>query len=131
MLHFETIAEVCYEVNKAYCESMGDMSQLSWEEAPDWQKESALNGVIFHLENPTAPASASHDNWLKEKVETGWVYGTVKDPEAKTHPCMVAFDQLPKEQQVKDFLFKSTVHTMNKIFWKIGPIEEIMAETQE
>jgi len=27
------IAKVCHEANRAYCESIGDNSQLSWEDA--------------------------------------------------------------------------------------------------
>jgi len=105
----EEIAELCHEVNKAYCEMLGDNSQLSWKEAPQWQRESALNGVEFHLANPLASASASHDSWMKEKIEAGWVYGTEKDPEKKTHHCIVPFEELPHEQQMKDYLFKSIV----------------------
>ncbi|CDQ41843.1 hypothetical protein [Virgibacillus salexigens] len=29
------IAELCHNVNKAYCESIGDLSQPKWEDAPD------------------------------------------------------------------------------------------------
>ena len=32
---------------------------------------------------------------------------TPKDPEAKTHPCMVPYECLPWEQRVKDYLFIS------------------------
>lgn len=40
-----------------------------------------------------------------------WGYGDVKDPDATppTHPCIVPFDQLPREQQIKDALFRSVV----------------------
>jgi hypothetical protein len=29
----------------------------------------------------------------------------VKDPEAKTHPCLVPYDDLPEYQQLKDRVF--------------------------
>lgn len=109
-----TIAKICHEVNKAWCEYQNDFSQTDWESAPEWQRESAVNGVIFHLKNPDAGDSASHDSWMKEKVDSDWVYGDVKDPEAKTHPCIVPFDQLPKEQQFKDRLFRTVVHAAVK-----------------
>ena len=89
-----------------------DSSQPKWEDAPDWQKNSALAGVRFHFENPDAGASASHDNWREDKVNDGWVWGPVKDPEKKQHPCMVAFDELPIQQRLKDYLFKSIVHAL-------------------
>ena len=110
----EQTAQVAHEINKAYCESIGDHSQPTWEEAPEWQKNSAINGVKFHLENPDAPPSASHDSWLKQKEEEGWRYGSVKNPETKEHPCFVSYEQLPIEQQSKDFLFRQVVHSLQQ-----------------
>jgi hypothetical protein len=108
----EKIAQVAHEVNKAYCEAIGDNSQPSWENAPHWQKESAINGVNFHLSTPDAGPDASHNSWMKEKVDTGWVYGEEKNPEAKTHPCIVPFEELSLSQQVKDHLFRQVVYSL-------------------
>lgn len=104
------IARTCHEVNRVYCEYLGDFSQPTWDNAPEWQKASAIAGVKFHLANPSAGASASHDNWAADKLRDGWSYGTVKDPEAKTHSCLVPFEQLPINQQFKDILFRTIVH---------------------
>ena len=106
------IAKICHEVNKIYCESIGDFTQTVWEDAPDWQKQSAIDGVKFHIANPYATTSASHDNWMKEKVLSGWVYGPEKNTELKQHPCLVPFEMLPIKQQVKDYLFKNTVKSL-------------------
>jgi hypothetical protein len=103
----EEIAKLCHEVNKAYCESLGDFSQKSWDEAPEWQKQSAINGVDFHLNTPNTKPEDSHNSWMKEKIENGWVWGEVKDSEKKTHPCIVPYDQLPQEQRSKDYIFKA------------------------
>jgi hypothetical protein len=110
----ESIAQVAHEINKAYCESIGDNSQPSWDSAPDWQISSAINGVQFHLDNPEANPSASHESWLKQKEEEGWKYGPVKNPETKEHPCFVPYDQLPVAQRSKDFLFKQVVHSLKQ-----------------
>jgi hypothetical protein len=104
------IARICHEVNKAYCQSIGDLSQPKWEDAPQWQKDSAVNGVEFHLNNETTPEQ-SHENWMKDKVAEGWIYGDVKCPTFKTHPCMVPYNDLPVEQRTKDYLFKAIVDT--------------------
>lgn len=101
----EAVAAICHEANRAYCASLGDFSQLPWRQAPIWQRGSCVDGVRFRLENPDVPPSASHDNWAREKVRTGWKYGPVKDAELKTHPCLVPFEKLPPEQQFKDVLF--------------------------
>ena len=102
------IAEICHLVNKAYCDAIGDTSQIKWDDAPDWQKQSAINSVKFHLENDVTPEQ-SHENWLKEKEADGWEYDDVKDAVKKTHPCMVLYHELPEEQQMKDKLFKSVI----------------------
>lgn len=107
------IARVCHEANRGYCASIGDMSQPTWEEAPDWQKESALKGVMHHIENPDSTPADSHTEWMAEKARTGWSYGDEKDPEAKTHPCMVPWEELPAEQRMKDVIFLSIVRAMH------------------
>lgn len=112
MMSIENIAQVAHEINKAYCEAIGDSSQPTWENAPEWQKSSAIAGVKFHLENPNAGPDASHNSWLKQKEEEGWKYGLVKNPETKEHPCFVPYAQLPTEQKAKDYLFKQVVHSL-------------------
>jgi len=107
----EFIARVCHEVNKAYCESLGDFSQPKWEDAPPWQRESARMGVDFHLMGDFGP-EASHISWMKNKLDEGWVWGPVKNVEKKHHPCIVPFSMLPKEQQAKDFIFRAVVHAL-------------------
>jgi len=111
-IHNEAIARVAHEANRAWCAANGDYSQPSWEDAPDWQRDSAMLGVEFHRANPNAGDSASHDSWMAQKVRDGWVYGELKDPDATppTHHCMVPFDELPKVQQIKDALFRAIVH---------------------
>lgn len=103
------IAKTAHEVNRAYCQSTGDDSQPSWADAPDWQKSSAINGVNYHLGNETSSPADSHNNWMKEKENDGWVFGEEKDADKKTHPCMVPYDELPEEQQTKDKLFIAVV----------------------
>ena len=107
-MEIEQIARVCHEVNAAYCLALGDDSQPRWEVAPQWQRDSAIAGVKFHLESERS-ASASHESWLAQKEADGWTFGPVKDPARKQHPCMVPFDALPREQQAKDFIFRAVV----------------------
>jgi hypothetical protein len=108
----QDIAKICHDVLASYCRSQNDFSQVPWEEAPDWQKESALLGVKLHLEDPTATAATSHESWMRQKLEDGWLYGPIKDAEAKTHPCLIPFADLPLNQQAKDYLFRAVVHAL-------------------
>ena len=106
------IAKVCHQANRAYCTALGDFSQPHWDAAPEWQKKSAINGVIFHIKNPFNGEQAAHDNWMQEKLKDGWVYGPVKDAELKQHPCIVQYADLPVEQQAKDYIFTSIVKSL-------------------
>lgn len=108
----EQIAVVCHEANKAYCEQIGDYSQKNWNEAEQWQRDSAIKGVEFRLDNPNAGADSQHNAWMADKEADGWVYGETKDAEAKTHPCMVPYNQLPIEQRRKDALFVVVVEAL-------------------
>jgi hypothetical protein len=96
-------ARTAHEVNRAYCAGLGDTSQVAWEDAPVWQRDSAVDGV-FGVLNGNTPEE-SHELWMRAKIADGWVYGPTKDADAKTHPCLVPYDQVPEPQRLKDALF--------------------------
>lgn len=105
----EQIARICHEVNRAYCASLGDTSQVPWSEAPQWQRDSAILGVEAILKNPDTTPEQSHEGWLAQKVADGWTYGQIKDAVLKQHPCFVPYADLPAAQQTKDHLFGAVV----------------------
>ena len=105
-------ARVAHEVNRAYCQHLGDESQPGWVQAPDWQQQSAVDGMVSAFRNPEITPAQSHSMWMAQKTSDGWVHGDVKDPEKKTHPCIVPWDQLPAEQRLKDSLFLAVARAM-------------------
>jgi len=109
----EDIARIAHETNKSYCELIGDKSQTDWFSAPEWQRKSAMSGVLFHLDSLTKgqkpEPSASHNVWLAEKEAEGWKFGPIKNPELREHPEFVPYSQLPIEQKMKDYLFCAVV----------------------
>jgi hypothetical protein len=108
----EAIARVCHEANRAWCEAHGDRSQVGWDAAADWQRASAIEGVEKALNGATP--EELHDSWCAFKRADGWVCGDVKDAGAKTHPCLVPYDELPDEQREKDHLFAAIVTTLGR-----------------
>lgn len=108
-MNIEDIAKICHEANRAYCETLGDNSQLRWEEAQIWQRGSAIKGVRFNLENPDATLSDTHNSWVEEKRKEGWKYGKIKNIERKEHPCFAEYTDLPDDQKAKDAIFKAIV----------------------
>lgn len=109
------IARVCHEANRAYCVALGDHSQMPWEDAPEWQKKSCIQGVELHLNNPHVGPEGSHLNWMQCKLDEGWTYGPEKRPELKQHPCIVPFKSLPVAQQAKDYIFRAIVHALKDV----------------
>jgi hypothetical protein len=109
----EAIAEICHEANRAYCHVLGDDSQPSWADAPDWQKESAIDGVKRHVEKSQMLVSCdwSHNQWMERKLKEGWTYGPVKDAENKQHPCLLPYEFLPESEKRKDELFRRIVQS--------------------
>jgi len=100
-------AKAAHECNRAFCVAIGDNSQLPWEFAEQWQKDSALNGVkgVINGDGP----EQSHVTWCNEKYEAGWKFGPIKDAAKKEHPCLVDYDQLPFHQKAKDHVYVAVV----------------------
>ena len=83
----------------------------AWDDAPDWMRESCIDGVA----NARCEASPeqNHANWIMHRLANGWAYGPVKDEQAKTHPLLVPYDELPPEHRVKDELFVGIVRALS------------------
>lgn len=47
-------------------------------------------------------AENTHDIWAKARLEEGWTYGPVRDNAAKTHPCLVPYENLPDSEKEYD-----------------------------
>ncbi len=111
-MDIQYIAQACHEGNRAICLANGDNSQKSWEEAEQWQRDSAIAGVQYRIDNPEATPGDQHEAWSQHKIADGWVKGDVKDAEAKTHPQLVPYAELPEAQKLKDVLFCAIVDAL-------------------
>jgi hypothetical protein len=74
------------------------------EDAPPWAVESTYDSIRAVLAGVTMEQLWQH--WAAAKRKAGWVHGDVKDPVAKTHPCLTAgYSQLPAREKYKDRVF--------------------------
>ena len=58
-----------------------------------------------------------HDVWAQTRIEQGWSYGKNRNDELKTHPCMVAYEDLPEEE--KEYDRNTSIGTL-KLILKLG-----------
>ncbi|NJP27092.1 hypothetical protein FLW53_23405 [Microbispora sp. SCL1-1] len=111
-LPVEDVARICHEANRALQLATGDPAPSpAWDEAPEWQRASAIAGV--EEARGGATPEELHEAWCEAKWATGWTYGEAKDDEAKTHPCLVPYADLPSEQRAKDELFRAIVTALS------------------
>ncbi len=83
-------------------------------------------------------AAALHQDWMDAYEKMGWVYGEVRDPEAKTHPDMVPYDELGHLERDKDAVFVALCEIARKWVHKPGAkcddkqeLEKRVAELEE
>lgn len=43
-----------------------------------------------------------HEVWATGRIADGWTYGEKRDDEAKTHPCLVPYEELPESEKEYD-----------------------------
>jgi hypothetical protein len=47
-------------------------------------------------------ARNAHDIWASQRFKEGWTYGPQRDDQAKRHPCLVPYEQLPDSEKEYD-----------------------------
>jgi len=105
----ELCAVAAHRVNAAFCAALGDHSQPDWEDLDAGRKDVTRAGVKQVLDKPEIGPAQLHLSWCQSLRKKGWRYGRVKDADAKTHPCLVDYEDLPRHQRLKDQLFRIAV----------------------
>lgn len=122
IMRVEDIARVVHEANSGLQAIADEPVNPRWDEAPEWQRWSCIEGVRDALivlnggfmPNATPHPQQHHEMWLATMRDEGWTYGPVKDGDAKTHPYLVEWEELPPEQQAKTRLFLAIVAALRE-----------------
>jgi hypothetical protein len=110
----EEIATVVHEANRGMQMIQGDPCPSStWAVESDEIKQSVIAGVRRARQGAT-PRQLHHE-WFGDKLEAGWTFGPIKDGVKKTHPCMVPYDQLDRDQRAKDEVFIAIVSVLASV----------------
>jgi hypothetical protein len=54
-------------------------------------------------------AEKFHQQWMDDKLKSGWAHGYTRDVIRKTHPRLLPFEKLDVTEQKKDQLFVTLV----------------------
>jgi ryanodine receptor 2 len=85
--------------NKGYCPQPADLTGVSLPEELELLAERLAKNV--------------HEVWARRRVEQGWTFGKCRDDVAKTHPCLIPYEQLPEEE--KDYDRSTSISTLQFI----------------
>ncbi|MCM1113486.1 MAG: RyR domain-containing protein [Muribaculum sp.] len=71
-------------------------------------------------------AENTHDVWARQRFQDGWTYGPNRDDEQKTHPCLVAYGELPDSEKAYDrAVAEQTIKAMLAMGYRIGGKGEV------
>jgi hypothetical protein len=88
---------------------------MGWEMQPLTSKGNAINQIPDDVIEILA--MIEHDDWVKERIDSGWVYGENKDIENKMSPYLVPYDELTEE--IKDY-DRDTIRNIPELLELIG-----------
>lgn len=88
---------------------------IGWEMCPIYSDGKAINEIpVKTLE---FLARFEHEEWVKERLASGWVYGVVKDVEKKISPYLIPYDDLDNETKELD---RDSIKNIPELLGMIG-----------
>lgn len=113
---WDELSEDLREANRQQADDLRaklEALQCEIEPMPDWTEPL----FDFTREEVESGAEQEHIRWMDAKLRAGWKPGSVKDPSARTHPCLVPYTKLPEREKEKD---RETVRAIPKFLAVVG-----------
>ena len=77
----------------------------------DVQLPEGMDMLVEHM------AKNVHEVWAQNRIKQGWRWGVERSDSLKTHPCLVAYEELPEEEREYD---RCTALETLKLITKLG-----------
>lgn len=77
----------------------------------DIQLPEGMDMLVEHM------AKNVHEVWAQNRIKQGWRWGVERSDSLKTHPCLVAYEELPEEEREYD---RCTALETLKLITKLG-----------
>lgn len=96
------------------------------ELAPDYEPDPIdtsqifLDGELVDLVDMIA--ASVHDRWALQRMAEGWRYGPERNDQSKTHPDLVAYENLPESEKAYDrATVEETLKSLRALGFEIRP----------
>jgi RyR domain len=103
MVEWDELSEDMRESNRAQADDIGvKLRELGCTVVPAVFQGPQNEEIRFPEEEIERLAEAEHERWAEERKRSGWVYGESRNDARKTHPLLVAWEQLSETDKEKD-----------------------------
>ncbi len=130
LLPWDELSEYTKEKNRQQADRIPLMlKEAGYRIAPlhDWDVENLKFSESGTEEGNevTLMAKLEHEHWCQEKTAEGWKYGPEKDPDQKTNPSILPWDELPEAEKGKN---KKYIRGLPRLLARAGfQIEKLQA----
>ena len=116
MAPWDALPEPLKEANRQQADDIGaKLKAVRCSAAPLLNWEDPL--FEFTHDEVERLARMEHERWMAAKLGQSWRLGATKDSAAKTHPCLVSYDELPPAEREKD---RSAVRQIPATLARVG-----------
>lgn len=129
-MNVRDLARICYESARVYAMTTGDNHHRRFANLEPAHQDALVEGVQFHLNDPTAGPEKAHEARVEKLKAKGWRWGPVKAEEDKQTPLIALYDDLPMDRRVKYTIFAILACSLAPLLEKPEPTTEPEAQRQ-
>lgn len=101
MQSWDTLGEVFKRSNRAQAaDILRKLERVKCSYRP--RTDNTLSDFHFTPNEIELLAELEHERWMQEKLDSGFSYGPTRDPQRKTHPCLVDWPDLSEAARQDD-----------------------------
>ena len=114
----EIIARAAHEIVRAYYSSINFFVPV-WEDVPEWHASATINAVLAVVQDPEKTSEEHHATWMDEKLADGWTLSETEDVEAREHPYLIPYEDLPHHKKSENAIFLAAVNNLLDLSWAL------------
>jgi hypothetical protein len=84
-------------------------SDCPWESLSSVTQRTKLRQVAHVINHADITPAEQHAEWHRAQLERGWTYGPGYDPEERTDPHCLPYEQLPLQQRINEAMYRAII----------------------